>query len=429
MILFAGALVGLAIYCCAPVVAHDSVSRFVVSPHVIAMTRRAASTSHRSRVAKFLQVEGEGDGPQAGIAVLTPYKDIQYYTNITFGPQTFEAIVDTGSSDTWLVQTGFQCVDVQSLITYPEAECAFGPTYTPSSTFSQIPGENFQIKYGDGESLTGILGTEDVTLAGITVRNQEVGIVNYTAWNGDNSSSGLIGLSFPAITSAFNGTDPELNTPSEEINYTPLFTSMYQQGLVEPFFSLAIFRTDALFPDNGFGGFLALGGLPPVNHSPKFAEAAMEMTTVARPGNGPKTEYQFYTITIDGVEYGNSSDAATKLQADVDSGTSLTFLPSRMSSAINQLFEPPALYNRNTGEYSVDCSAKAPQVGITIGGCTFSINPADMILPDNDGGCITGVTNTPSGFRRAVLGDTFLRNVLAVFDVGNLLMAFAAREY
>ncbi|KAL8946423.1 MAG: hypothetical protein Q9222_007184 [Ikaeria aurantiellina] len=434
MLLLSGALIGLATYAlptlCAPVVDRGSVhvgrsglkaSRLVESPHVISLTRKAATTSHRSRVAKFLEVEDPGNGTQAGIAVLTPYKDIQYFTNITFGTETFEAVVDTGSSDTWLVQTGFQCVDVGTLITYPEAECAFGPTYTPSSTFKQIPGENFQITYGDGETLTGILGTEDVTLGGITVKNQEVGVVNYTAWNGDHTSSGLIGLSFPGITSAFNGTDPELNTPSEEINYTPLFTSMYQQGLVEPFFSLAIFR------DDNFGGYLALGGLPPVKHSSKFAEVAMEMTSVARPGNGPKTEFQFYTITIDGVEYGNSSDASTKLQADVDSGTSLTFLPSQIASAINQQFDPPAAYSRNTGEYEVDCSAKAPLVGITIGGCTFSINPADMILPSINGGCTSGITNTPYGFRRAVLGDTFLRNVLAVFDVGHLVMAFAAR--
>lgn len=123
----------------------------------------------------------------------------EFATEITFGDQTFLSTVDTGSSDTWIVESGFACVDVDTSEPEPEGYCRFGPTYNVTDTFSLLePVENFNITYGDGEFLTGVVGTEKVTLAGLTV-NQTVSVVNYAAWNGDGVTSGLIGLAYPAL--------------------------------------------------------------------------------------------------------------------------------------------------------------------------------------------------------------------------------------
>ena len=97
------------------------------------------------------------------------------------------------------METGFDCVDIETSDPEPESYCGFGPTYTPSSTFTQIPDENFNITYGDGEFLTGIIGSETVTLANVTVENQTVAVGNYAAWEGDGETSGLIGLAYPAL--------------------------------------------------------------------------------------------------------------------------------------------------------------------------------------------------------------------------------------
>ena len=91
---------------------------------------------------------------------------------------------------------------------YFENECGFGELYIKSKTFKQTPNENLNITYADGSFLTGIVGTEQVTLAGITVDSQTVSVVNLAAWEGDGISSGLIGLSFPADTSIYAGTNP-----------------------------------------------------------------------------------------------------------------------------------------------------------------------------------------------------------------------------
>ena len=43
-----------------------------------------------------------------------------------------------------------------------------------------------------------MLGWESVTVAGLSV-NQTVPVVNYAAWEGDGTTSGLIGLAYEAM--------------------------------------------------------------------------------------------------------------------------------------------------------------------------------------------------------------------------------------
>ena len=56
-------------------------------------------------------------------------------------------------------------------------------------------------------------------------------------------------------------------------------------------------------------------------------------------------------------------------------------------------------------------------------------NPYDLLLPDGDGTCISGIQDC--GFGPFILGDVFLKNVLAVFDLtpNEYDMHFSPRVY
>ena len=112
---------------------------------------------------------------------------------ITVGGQDFEVVIDTGSSDPWLAATGFDCIDYYDYSDAPEEYCNFGPLYnvTKSKTFQNLPDRNMNLSYADGEALNGLMGYEAYSMAGITVPNQQFGVVNYAAWMGDGISSGL----------------------------------------------------------------------------------------------------------------------------------------------------------------------------------------------------------------------------------------------
>ena len=103
----------------------------------------------------------------------------QFSTTVKFGGTPFKLIIDTGSSDTWIVGKGFQCVDPNGNEVSID-QCGFGDVYAygKDPTLDQNPteaGENFLVSYGSGEVLTGALATDTVNLAGIKF-NTEIGV-------------------------------------------------------------------------------------------------------------------------------------------------------------------------------------------------------------------------------------------------------------
>lgn len=351
-------------------------------------------------------------------------------TEILVGGETFTAVVDTGSSDTWLAETGFTCVKGA------ESTCELGATYNKTSTFQAIANENFEISYSDGEFLTGSYGTEIVTVAGITVKNQQIAVVNTADWNGDGVSSGVLGLSFPANTKAYSGNNAGADSAANQVDYNPFFTSAYTEGNVAPLFCIALSREQN-------GGMLSIGGLPPVPFVPIFASTPFQVLTATSTGSTGNPEYTFYTITTNGFEYKSAQsnwnlgswltyfgypNDPTQVQVIIDTGTTVNYLPKTIADEVNALFVPPASYNSQIGYYTVDCNAKAPEFGVRIGPEIFYVNPVDNIIPLSPTICITGVQITGQG-GNSILGHVFLKNVLAVFDVGASEMRFAAREY
>ncbi|KAF2395913.1 acid protease [Trichodelitschia bisporula] len=343
---------------------------------------------------------------------------VEYLVSITYGGADVSVILDTGSSDTWLVQSGFSCVDASGAA-QAEAACGFGPLYNGSfGAGEKIADQNFNITYGDGEFVTGDMGYKDVTIAGLTASHQEVALGTYAYWNGDSISSGLLGLAYAAITSAYAGTVPSQDTTQEP--YSPVFTTMYTQNVTSPMFSLALQR-------GANAGYLALGGLPPVTVSGSWARAPILQSVVRRTG---MAEYAFYTLVPDALVYGGRSHA-NSAQYIVDSGTTLVYLPSAVAQAVNNAFTPKAKLIASQGGYFVQCNAKTPDFGVTIGGVVFKVSAADLVYQNQrdpaSGLCLTGVQDGGSG--PYILGDVWMQNVVAVFDVGAAEMRFAAHSY
>lgn len=76
------------------------------------------------------------------------------------------------------------------------------------------------------------------------------------------------------------------------------------------------------------------------------------------------------------------------------------------------------------------CNASVPEFGISIGGQVFMISQADMLLQASvdpaTGLCAVGVMD--GGMGPYVLGDTFMNNVISVFDIGAGEMRFAVNR-
>jgi hypothetical protein len=70
----------------------------------------------------------------------------------------------------------------------PESYCSFGSSgfdETKSEAFVYAVDKNFNVSYGDGDFATGVVGFDTMTVGGMTVTKQEIGLVNKAAWSGD----------------------------------------------------------------------------------------------------------------------------------------------------------------------------------------------------------------------------------------------------
>ncbi|KAM0340372.1 hypothetical protein ACHAPU_010508 [Fusarium lateritium] len=379
--------------------------------------------------------------------VATEYGTI-YDIEVQFGNQSFMLLVDTGSSDTWVLQTGYQCINSSDNLVLPQAACNYTSAYDLASTIPVEKNKTFGVKYGTGIA-TGMVAYENLTMGGFRVINQTIGIVNSTNDIGDGLQSGLLGLAYPQLTSAHPGTNfPNDSLITNRSIYDPLMQSMLKQGLVEPWFSLALNRLPANI-STGDGGYMGLGKLPPVPHSEEWTIVPVEISK-----NIPDFLYQnskpvrtWWTLTIDAVTWGpaaasskassasstalttNTTINSTAFQAVVDSGNPRNVLPKELADQINGAFDPPGVYDEERDAFIVDCDARAPAFGLVIGGKTFWHDQRDLIVWAKDGVCTSsvGATQPALGIEVHFLGDAFLKNVVSVFDFGKNEMRYAAR--
>jgi hypothetical protein len=366
-------------------------------------------------------------------------------TEVTLGKSKFKLLVDTGSSDTWVVRTGYRCFDPLDNTQFaPTETCDYGAvaTYDPStsSSFSQLKNETFGATYGAGIAL-GIVGAEDVMLGGITVRGQTIGIADRVTIPGDGINSGILGLGYPFLTSAHPGTSVANDTISLLTNkalYDPLLFRMHKQGSIPAWFSLAISRLPH-GQTTGIGGFLGLGALPDVKTSGPFVVAPVEVTeALPLELTGGRKMITEWTLSVEEVTWGSGnrsqtaipiSTNATCFQAVVDSGNYFNQLPQEVADHVNAAYNPPATYDAIADSYVVDCDAVPPSFGIAIAGTTFYQQAADMVFQHPDGACVSTIKRQAAQGSIALnfLGDVFLQNVVAVFDFGKNEMRFAPR--
>ena len=209
---------------------------------------------------------------------------------------------------------------------------------------------------------------------------------------------------------------------SQPLQYDPFFTTAVKRGLVSRgVFAISLHREGTAGTSDGRGGqtvrggFLSFGGVPPTQTYGDVVQVPMSEPR----RNGERTEYD---ITIDGFKFQGSdqiqgantgafgSPGGGQIVALIDSGTSVILAPRPVVQAYNRLWSP------NTR------GSEAPPLSVVIGGREFPIDPRDIKLVARSGRASSAIQ--PSS--KVILGDTFMRNVVSVFDVSGEKMRFAS---
>ncbi|NWY76971.1 CATE protein, partial [Erithacus rubecula] len=317
---------------------------------------------------------------------LINYLDMEYFGQISIGtpPQNFTVVFDTGSSNLWVPSV--YCVSKACA-----AHTRFQPTQ--SSTY-QVIGTPFSIQYGTG-SLTGIIGSDQVAVQGLTVSNQQFAESISEPGKAflDAEFDGILGLAYPSL--AVDGV-------------TPFFDNLMAQDLVElPIFSVYMSSN----PESPQGGELLFGGFD----SSRFTGTLNWV---------PVTQQGYWQIQLDNIQLGGTvTFCAGGCQAIVDTGTSLIAGPTKEVRELQNLIGAVSV----DGEYAVECSnlSVMPDLTFTINGLPYTLSAQAYTLVEYSDGmafCTSGFQGNdippPTG-PLWILGDVFIRQFYSVFDRGN----------
>ncbi|KAL6450021.1 LOW QUALITY PROTEIN: SAP2 Candidapepsin-2 [Candida maltosa Xu316] len=337
---------------------------------------------------------GEGGVTKRQTVPVTLYNEkISYAGDITIGSnkQKQTVIIDTGSSDLWVVDSNAQCE-----VTRPDQTqdfCKHNGTYTPgTSSTAQNLGTPFRIQYGDGSTSQGTLYKDTIGIGGVSIKNQEFADVS--------------------STSVSQGIGYQNNEAGGFYDNVPI--TLKKQGIISKnAYSLYLNSQDA-----GTGQII-FGGVDNAKYSGKLTAL-------------PVTSNRELRIHLDSISIADSPSFNAQADVLLDSGTTNTFLQSDIAQQIINKFNAQVTYDANGNAfYLVDCNLPGP--------IEFTFDKgAKIVVPSSE---FAGALYTTDGQLYSqcqllltvsdsnIFGDNFLRHAYIVYDLDDNEISIAQVKY
>ncbi|KAJ7089136.1 aspartic peptidase domain-containing protein [Mycena epipterygia] len=350
---------------------------------------------------RFLQSRDQQPGAILQ-AVALDGVDVRYTTNLTINGQSFNVLIDTGSSDIWVI---------------PPSNFIFDNTGIP--ILAPFAGGN----------VSGTIGFGSVELGTYKVAQQV--FQNATFIDVDLVQSlgidGLIGLAFESIetspitaTLQANGSNPILGNPF-------LFNIFDQTPGQNNFIGISLSRTGDL-EDTADASFT-------INElDPTYAAVANAPPIPLLPGILDRWRIAVDGFSVDGVDVPLPSSVVStvpvgKLATILDTGTPTASLPGPLIDSIFSKIPGSSLTVVDGAGapgpiWTVPCNTTSI-VSVGMGGQLFPIHPLDLsgVFVNNVTNVVTcivpwsAVPGSPNDFDM-IFGDSFMRNFYSVFNFG-----------
>ncbi|GAA6051893.1 hypothetical protein JCM3770_006561 [Rhodotorula araucariae] len=379
--------------------------RAPAAPLAVPLTRRGAALTKRrdaaayQRKAQAMRSKYGGKAPgasdtapaahkrQTDIA-MTSYQDSEWYGEIDVGtpPTAFSVVLDTGSADLILAETG--CAGCSSNT----------PGYQPSlSSTSATSSQAFSIQYGSG-SASGTLVRDAISIGNYTQPNQVFAACDTLENIVDGTISGILGLGWAALAS------------SGEV---PLVESLWRNGTLPEGVIGFAFETHTFTTTSAStapGGTLTIGGVDTSAYT-----GAVNWINIVQPMSYWAIPLQ--DMTIGGQSLGLSDDAVV-----IDTGTTLIGMPQAAANAVYAKI-PNSQSIRLSGEsgyYAFPCT-QTVKVSMKFGGVDYAIDPDQFNAGavDSRGSlCLGAVFALETGSKSSIsiiVGDAFLTGVYSAY--------------
>ncbi|KAJ5976115.1 hypothetical protein N7481_009822 [Penicillium waksmanii] len=362
----------------------------------------------RAHVRQVLQKKSADD--QVGqVGADDVQNDAMYLAEVEIGTpaQKLNLDFDTGSADLWVWSTKLPSV---TLAQYKN-HTVFDPS--KSSSFKNKDGSTWRISYGDGSSAAGTVGNDDVNIGGVVVNGQAIELADtLSAQFASGAGDGLLGLAFSNI-----------NTVQPKAVPTPVDNMITQSDILK---SSALFTAklgswrDADEPDKG-ESFYTFGFID--QDTVKEAGEDIYYTPVDK--SQGFWMFNSASATVNGKSISRSGNKAI-----ADTGTTLALVDDETCKVIYDAIEG-AIYDQDSQGYiyPADTPAdKLPAISFAVGDTQFVVQKEDLGFAQAKSGYVYGGIQSRGSMTMDILGDTFLKAIYAVFDVGNLRFGAVQRK-
>ncbi|CEP20462.1 unnamed protein product [Cyberlindnera jadinii] len=289
-------------------------------------------------------------------------------------------------------------------------DCSEYGTFDSSSSTSFVSNNTeFFILYGDSTFAYGTWGYDNVVIDGLEVSGLSFAVANET-----NSSIGVLGIGLEGLETTYSGS----LAGSNRYTYSNLPMKMVEDGLIHKrAYSLYLNDVDAEEGNIIFGG---------VDHA-KYTGNLTSVPVINTLESSGYSEAIKLEITLQDVSFDGTSVLDSVEYALLDSGTTLTYLPSSVVSALAD--QIGATYSSRYGYYIMDCPDDTGNQNITFtfDGTQIACPLSNFILAADTSGttCVFSIMSSDT----VILGDSFLRSGYIVYDLDDLVIALAQVKF
>ncbi|KAL5353662.1 hypothetical protein ACLOAV_001701 [Pseudogymnoascus australis] len=355
-----------------------------------------------------------------------------YYANITVGtpPQPISVILDTGSSDLWvLTNRADVCLD-PSIIEQLPGDVGYNPK--KSSTYEELISGGFKIQYVDLTESSGDYISETVSFSGQNKSNNAIKELQIGLADVSTLPVGVMGIGYNTSEAAAT-------------IYPNIIDQMVDQGLINT-------RAYSLWLDDlqADTGQILFGGID----TAKYDGTLSILPTLGSAGKKPTS----FAVALGGISVGHKGKMTTitsdefAIPVILDSGTTHTLLPK---SVVRSIVRGLGAYDFTTqiGAILVNCGLRTANPDFIFGykfgtnstGPTINVNLSEVILdfpgldqslvqeqfPTWDSVCYLAIADSSTVSEEPIylLGDTFLRSAYVVYDIDNDEIGIAQSNY
>lgn len=272
----------------------------------------------------------------------------------------------------------------------------------------------------------------------------------------DVTANGILGLGYPKLTAA--------SSKGQGVYNPFVFNLVANDVISDPIFSIYLNKASSY----GWVGEIIFGGVDSTKYTgnitylPVASLSSTKSSSNKKRATLPNNNGNYYwMVGAEGVAVTNSSSSTTTTNGTdtntildlsfsstsafiLDTGTTLTYLPSTMAQQVVEAFAgQDYTIDAGSGAYIISCDAASSttqfEMKMTSSGSSdpvvLSVPASQLVIPlDADTAaaatyCLFGIAPTTSssvGSNLYLVGDSILRSIYMVYDIGNNRVGIAA---